>query len=236
MHSSQGSISAIGKHKPTSPAPAPPSAPPKVLALQPNETTMADNNELNVYETIDKRVRSNRRREAELQRASTVSTGTNYESIDRKNKLVVPARSNTVSADSQPTRNASSIPEEKRVSQDFSNPYTFDKTLERQPRKPTVTDIYADSVANTSNQQSLNRESINRESINRDSINLEMFTPAFEVTNWQAPQDDQSDQQVQGKGSSPSSGDKTAPSYATIDKRKKTVSHDQPEDMVSLID
>ena len=112
---------------------------------------MADNNELNVYETIDKRVRSNRRREAELQRASTVSTGTVYESIDRKNKPVVPTRSNTVSADSQPTQNPSSIPEEKRVSQDFSDPYTFDKTLEWQARKPIVTDIYADSIANTSN-------------------------------------------------------------------------------------
>ena len=197
---------------------------------------MADNNELNVYETIDKRVRSNRRREAELQRASTVSTGTVYESIDRKNKPVVPTRSNTVSADSQPTRNPSSIPEEKRVSQDFSDPYTFDKTLERQARKPIVTDIYADSIAKTSNQQSLNQESLNRESVNRDSINLEMFTPAIEVTNWQAPQDDRSDQQVQGRASSPSTGDKTTPTYATIDKRKKTASHDQPEDMVSLID
>lgn len=188
---------------------------------------MADDNELNVYETIDKRVKRNRKREAELQRASTVSTGTVYESIDRKNKSMVPTRSNTVSADSHPTQNPSSIPEEKRVSQDFSDPYTFDKTIQRQA-KPTVTDIYADSTDNTNNQKSLNHESLNWGSLNRDSINLEMFTPAVEVTNWQAPQDELSNQQLHGRASSPSA--------ATTDKRKKTISQKQPEDMVSLVD
>lgn len=198
---------------------------------------MADDNELNVYETIDKRVKRNRKREAELQRASTVSTGTAYESIDRKNKSMVPTidyiypyvptRSNTVSADSHPTQNPSSIPEEKRVSQDFSDPYTFDKTIQRQA-KPTVTDIYADSTDNTNNQKSLNHESLNWGSLNRDSINLEMFTPAVEVTNWQAPQDELSNQQLHGRASSPSA--------ATTDKRKKTISQKQPEDMVSLVD
>ena len=127
----------------------------------------------------------------------------------------------------RPTQNPSSIPEEKRVSQDFSDPYTFDKTMQRQA-KPTVTDIYADSTDNTNNHKSLNRESLNWGSLNRDSINLEMFTPAVEVTNWQAPHDELSNQQLHGRASSPSA--------ATTDKRKKTISQKQPEDMVSLVD
>lgn len=173
-------------------------------------------NEPNIYETIDKRVRANQRREAELQRASTISTSTAYESIDRKDKPST--RSYTMSADSQPIHNP--VPEETSFDQDVSDPYTIGKTLERQT-KPVVTDIYADSIVNTTNHGSLNRESLNR-----DSINLEMFTPATDVINWQAPQGGPSDQ-VNGKIYSPSTGDK-----------KKTAGsrHNQPGDMVSLID
>ena len=223
LKSSQASIGAANKQEPTSPPRAPP----------PHPAGKPDDNELNIYETIDKRVRSNQRREAELQRASTISTGTTYESIDRKNKSVVPPRSNTISTDSQPARNPSSIPEDKAINLDVSDPYTFEKTLERQTKPTvTVTDIYADSTSNTTNRESINqetlnrelinRESINRESINRESLNLEMFTPATEVVNWQAP----------------STGDKTMPTYSTTDKRKKAASqkHNEPEDMVSLID
>lgn len=183
-----------------------------------------DINDPNIYETIDKRVRSNQRRQAELQRASTISTGTKYESIDRKNKSTLPARSNTMSADSQPTHNPYSVSEAKSFDQDVSDPYTIGKTLERQT-KPQVTDIYADSLVNTTNQESLNLK-------NRESLNLEMFTPATDVINWQAPPDDLSDVQTNKKVSSSSStGSKTTAFYA-----KKTASRNQPEDMTTLID
>lgn len=96
--------------------------------------------------------------------------------------------------------------------------------MERQTT-PKVTDIYADSIPNMTN----------RESLNRDSLNIEMFTPATDVINWQAPQDGTADQQIHKIISSPSTGDNAMGSYAT-DKKKTTASHDQPEDMVSLID
>ena len=170
-----------------------------------------DMNEPNVYETIDKRVRNNRKREAELQRASTISTATKYESIDRK---TMPTRGYTVSAGSQP------FPEEKPFDQDVSDPYTIGKTMERQ-NKPIVTDIYADSLANANN-----CESLNRESLIRDSVNLEMFTPATDVINWQAPQDGPSDQ-INGRISSTST---------SAGGKKKIASYNQPEDMLTLID
>ena len=199
--SSQGSI---GLAVPNQQPPAPLSQPPPPQGVdKPDEP--------NIYETIDKRVRSNRRREAELQRASTISTGTKYESIDRK---TMPTRGHTVS---EATRNA--VPEERPFDQDVSDPYTIGKTMERQ-NKHTVTDIYADSLANTTN-----RESLNWGSLNRDSIALEMFTPATDVKNWQAPQDGPSDQ-VNGKISMSTSAGNT----------NKTDSHNQPEDMLSLID
>lgn len=232
LQSSQASIGVPNEQQLqlVSPSPKPP----------PQAKHQLDDNELNVYETIDKRVRSNQRREAERQRASTISTGTMYESIDRKTKPVIAARSNTVSADSQPNHNPYAISEEKDTNLDFSDPYKIGNTMERQA-KPVVTDIYADSVVNATNQESLNRESLyreslNRESVNRDSLNLEMFMPVIEVENWQAPQDDLPNQQSHGRGSSPSTDDKTIPVHSTTDKRKKTSSRNQPEDMVTLID
>ena len=211
LRSSQASISALNQQQPVPPSQPPP---PQGVYKQP------DMNEPNIYETIDKRVKNNRKREAELQRASIISTATKYESIDRK---TMPTRGYTVSAGSQLTSNG--FPEEKSFDQDVSDPYTIGKTLERQ-NKSIVIDIYADSLANTNNCESLNRESLNRESLIRDSVNLEMFTPAIEVVNWQAPQDGPSDQ-VNGK----------IPSTSTSDGyKKKTASYNQPEDMLTLID
>ena len=204
LRSSQGFISAPNQQQPVLPLQPPP----------PQGVDKPDMNEPNIYETIDKRVKSNRRREAELQRASTISTATKYESIDRK---TMPTRGYTVSVGSQPTHNA--VPEEKPFDQDVSDPYTIGKTMERQ-NKPivTVTDIYADSLANTTN-----CESLNWESLNWDSLNIEMFTPATEVINWQAPQDGLSDQ---------ANGRISSMSTSVGDKKKNK----QPEDMLSLID
>ena len=212
---------------------------------------------MNIYETIDKRVRSNQRREAEKQRSSTISTGTTYESIDRKNKpLMPPVRSNTISTDSQPVLSSYSTLKENPDAEDVSDPYTIGGTMKRQlnaedvtdpytiggtmERQITskITDIYADSIPNTTNQASLNQDSLvtsanvtNRESLNRESMNLEMFTPAIDVTDWQVPQQGQFDQQKQAY---PTTGGRTKASYATA--KKKIASHNQPEDMVSLID
>ena len=191
MRSSQGSLGVPNQHEqPVVPLDQPP--PPG-----------ADNNEPNIYETIDKRVKNNRRREAELHRASTISTGTKYESIDRR---TLPTRSYTATAESHPISN--SVSEEKPFDQDVSDPYIIGKTLERQ-NKPIVTDIYADSITN--------RESFNQGLTNRDSVNLEMFTPATDVVNWQAPEDGPSDQ-----------ADKNISSPSTTSGR--------PEDMLTLID
>ena len=178
---------------------------------QPPPQGEADNNELNIYETIDKRVKNNQRREAELRRASTISTGTKYESIDRK---TLPTRGYTVSAGSHPIIN--SVSEENSFDQDVTDPYTIGKTLERQ-NKPIVTDIYADSIANTTN------ESFNQGLTNRDSVYLEMFTPATDVINWQAPENGPSDQ-----------ADKNVsfPSTAT----DEITGCNQPKDMLTLID
>lgn len=202
LRSSQASIGALNQQQPVVPLSQPP---------PPQGVYKPDMNEPNIYETIDKRVRNNQKREAELQRASTISTATKYESIDRK---TMPTRGYTVSAGSQPTSNG--FPEEKPFDQDVSDPYTIGKTMERR-NKPIVTDIYADSLPNANN-----CELLNRELLIRDSVNLEMFTPATEVINWQAPQDGPSDQV---NATSTSAGNK-----------KKTARYTQPEDMLTLID
>lgn len=130
----------------------------------------------------------------------------------------MPTRSNTISAESQPTHYPYSVPEEKPFDQDVSDPYTIDETLEQPHAKPKITDIYADSV-------------VERESLNRDSLNLEMFTPATDVVNWQAPPNDLGDH---GEIFFPLAGGKTTASYAV--NKKKTTGDNQPEDMVSLVD
>lgn len=180
-----------------------------------------DTNEANIYETIDKRVKSNQRKQAELQRSSTVSTGTAYESIDRKNKPTMPHRSNTVSADVQPTRSPYLVPEEKHIDQDVTNPYIIGKTLERQA-KPKVTDIYDDTLVNATN----------RESINRDSLNLEMFAPASDVMNWQAVQGGIAGQPIH-EISSPSTDDKTTATHATSE--NKTVDNNQLDNIMGSL-
>jgi len=114
--------------------------------------------EANIYETIDKRVKANQKKmEAVDQRASTCTA---YESIDRKNKPT------TTPSDVQ-----YSLPQSQSNDQDFSDPYTFDATLERQ-RNEIIKDIYADSLVTPAN---------------RESLNLEMFTPDGDI-DWQTPQ------------------------------------------------
>ena len=134
------------------PKPPPPRVSESVKGVRPPS-------DVNIYETIDKRVKANqmKMKAAADQRAST---GTAYESIDRKQKPTTAAPVNQYS-----------LPKSKSKDQDVSDPYTIDATLERQ-RNKIITDIYADSLVT---------------STNRESLNLEMFTPGSDM-DWQTPQ------------------------------------------------
>jgi len=166
LHSSQASIGVTRtqlikqqeqQQSQSQPKPPPPRVSESLKGLKPPSDS-------NIYETIDKRVKAN---QMKMEGAATAtdqraSTGTAYESIDRKNKPVTAAPSNQYS-----------LPKSHSKDQDVSDPYTIDATLERQ-RNKIITDIYADSLVPSGN---------------RESLNLEMFTPGSDM-NWQTPQSD----------------------------------------------
>ena len=165
LHSSQASIGVTRtqlmkqqeqeqQQSQSQPKPPPPHVSESLKGLKPP-------GDANIYETIDKRVKANQMKMEEAAAADKrASTGTAYESIDRKYKPATAAPSNQYS-----------LPISESEDQDVSDPYTFDATLERQ-RDKKITDIYADSLVPSGN---------------RESLNLEMFTPGSD-TKWQTPQ------------------------------------------------